>query len=259
MRTAVIRFFRSVAGKVFCVLTVCILALLLFNWLLNTFAFAKMSERETEAVLTQAYTDAADAITRRVNPEQVLLPYHTDYDMSILIRTDHQVIYANPLPDKPAFLTPAYSPANGSYVIVDRDDGLALYGKTVEGIHIILHLPNSRKTVNASSRFLWWATLATLAVSCVITFVLARVFTRPVRRLSDMAGRMASMDFSDRYVGTGQDELAELGHSLNTVSETMEHSLSELKPPTRACRAMWNSPRVRTRRAVALFATCRTN
>ncbi len=229
MKTTITRFLRSIAGKVFCVFTVCILVLLTFNWLLNTFAFARLSERKTESLLTQAYTDAADAIARRVNPERVLSPYHTDYNMSILIRTDFQVIYANPAPETPAFLLPPYNTANGSYIIANRDDGLALYGKTVEGIHIILLLPTTEKTVSASGEFLWWATLATLALSCVIAFVLARVFTRPVRRLSDMATRMAHMDFSDRYSGEAQDELAELGRSLNTVSETMEQSISELK------------------------------
>ena len=54
MKAVITRFFRSVAGKVFCVLTVCILALLLINWLLNTFAFAKLYEREKETLLTSA-------------------------------------------------------------------------------------------------------------------------------------------------------------------------------------------------------------
>lgn len=229
MKTAITRFLRSIAGKVFCVFTVCILVLLTFNWLLNTFAFARLSERKTESLLTQAYTDAAEAIAQRVNPEQVLLPYYTNYNMSILIRTDHQVIYAKPMPETPAFLFPPYTADNGSYVITNRDNGLALYGKTVEGVHVILLLPKTEKAVGASNEFLWWAALATLALSCVIAFVLARVFTRPVRRLSDMAKRMAHMDFSDRYSGEGKDELALLGHSLNTVSETMEQSLSELK------------------------------
>ncbi len=229
MKTAVTRFFRSVAGKVFCVFIVCILALLLFNWLLNTFAFARWNERETETLLTRAYTDAAEAIARRVNPEQVLLPYRNAYDMSILIRTDHQVIYANPLPDAPAFLLTPYAVENGSYVVINHDDVLSLYGKTTEGIHVILHLPINQAAMPSTARFLWWTTLATLGVGCVIAFVLAHRFTRPVRRLSDMAGRMASMDFSDRYSGESEDELALLGHSLNTVSETMETSLSELK------------------------------
>lgn len=229
MKTAVTRFFRSVAGKVFCMFVVFLLALLMFHWLLSTFAFARWNERETEALLTQAYTDAAEAISRRVNPEQALLPYHNDYDMSILIRTDHQVIYANPLPDTPAFLLTPYAAENGSYVVVNHDDVLSLYGKTAEGIYVILHLPIEKTAVPSNARFLWWTTLVTLGVGCVIAFVIATRFTRPVRRLSNMAGRMAHMDFSDRYEEWGEGELAQIGYSLNTVSKTMETSLSELK------------------------------
>lgn len=228
MKTAVTRFFRSIAGKVFCVFTACVLALLLFNWLLNTVALARLNEQKSEALLTEAYTDAVDAIAERKHPAHVLEPYYTEHGMSIVIRTDHQVIYVIPQPDTPVFLSQPYTPQTNGYRLVEHDDQLSLYGK-MNGVYITLHLSTNEQTTGASSRFLWWVTLATLLLSCVIAFVLARVFTRPVRRLSDMAARMAHMDFSDRYNGGGEDELAELGHSLNTVSETMEQSLSELK------------------------------
>lgn len=235
MRATITRFFRSVAGKVFCVLTVCILALLLINWLLNTFAFARLYEREKEHLLTGAYTDAADAIARRVDPESLLLHYHTEHDMSILIWSEHQVLYTTDRRTSPIVITSHPTVTNGSYVITNRsdfaNDSMVLYGRTREGINITLQLPISdRKATTAiTNRFLWWSTIGTLALSCVVVFFLARVFTRPVRRLSGIAGRMANLDFSDRYIGDGQDELAELGRSLNTVSETMEKYLSELK------------------------------
>lgn len=237
MKAVITRFFRSVAGKVFCVLTVCILALLLINWLLNTFAFAKLYEREKETLLTSAYTDANDAIARRADLSGALSVYHTEHDMSILIWSQHQVLYATDRPIGPIILPSTHHPslASGSYIIQNRSDtdgdSMVLYGKTREGIYVTLHLPILDKQANSAltNRFLWWATLVTLILSCAVVFVLARIFTRPVRRLSNMAGRMAHLDFSDRYVGEGQDELAELGRSLNTVSETMEQNLSELK------------------------------
>ncbi len=238
MKSTITRFFRSVAGKVFCVLAVCIVALLLFNLLLNTFAFARLYEREKESLLTQAYTDAADAIAKRDNLADELAHYHVDYDMSILIWSDYQVLYTTDrLSGLPVLTLTPPAVSNGSYIVstrqqTDRDAvSMVLYGKSAEGIHITLRLPiaDSQASIAATNRFLWWATLGTLVLSCVIVFVLARIFTRPVRQLSGMAQRMARMDFSDRYMGRGQDELAHLGHSLNTVSETMEHSLSELK------------------------------
>ncbi len=235
MKTVVARFFRSIAGKVFCILTVCILALLLFNWLLNTFAFAHLYEREQKALLTGAYTDAADVIAQRGDPESALSHYHTDHDMSILIWSNHQVIYTTDRRTGPIVVSPSYpTVAKGAYTIVNRsesDNSMVLYGKTDEGINVTLQLPISDVQEGAAitNRFLQWSALGTLLLSCVIVFFLARLFTRPVQRLSDMATRMAHMDFSDRYSGEGQDELAELGRSLNTVSEAMEHSLSDLK------------------------------
>ncbi len=235
MKTAATRFFRSIAGKVFCVLTVCVLALLLFNWLLNTFAFAHLYEREQKALLTEAYTDVADVIARRDDPESALSHYHTDHDMFILIWSNHQVLYTTDRHTGPIVVSPSYPAiAKGSYTIKSRsesDNSLVLYGKTNEGINVTLQLPISdvQESAAITNRFLLWSALGTLLLSCVIVFFLARLFTRPVRRLSDMAGRMANMDFSDRYEGQDEDELSRLGHSLNTVSETMEQSLSELK------------------------------
>ncbi len=238
MKTAITRFFRSVAGKVFCVLTVCILALLMVNWLLNTFAFARLYEREKETLLTEAYNDAAAVVAERADPESTLSHYHTDHDMSILIWSEHQVLYTTDRRAGPAVITVTHpAVTNGSFIIQNRSDSadmgdsMVLYGKTREGINITLQLPISdlQASTAITNRFLWWATLGTLALSCVTVFFLARVFTRPVRRLSGQAKRMAELDFSDRYTGEGQDELAELGRSLNTVSETMEQSLSELK------------------------------
>lgn len=241
MKTAITRFFRSIAGKVFCVLTVCILALLMFNWLLNTFAFARLYERDKETLLTEAYADAADAIARRVDPQSVLSHYYTDHDMSILIWSEHQVLYTTDRHAGPVIITAAPpAVANGSYIMTTRadsgsdfggGDAMVLYGKTREGINVTLQLPMSdlQASTAIANRFLRWSTLGTLVLSCVIVFFLARLFTRPVRRLSGQAARMADLDFSHRYTGGGQDELAELGRSLNTVSETMEQSLSELK------------------------------
>ncbi len=237
--TAVTRFFRSVAGKVFAILAVCITALLLLNLLFNNVAFLDMYEREQRTVLTDAYTVAAEAIAKRQNPATVLSRYHTDHNMSIMIWSAHQVLYTTD-PRSASLLWSAQLPPveDGTYTVTKRSDAdhatgnsLILYGKINEGIYITLQLPlgDMKDTVAIANRSLWWITLVTVALSLVIALVLARVFTRPVRRLSGMATRMAAMDFSDRYTSGGQDELADLGHSLNTVSETMEQSLSELK------------------------------
>ncbi len=236
--TVLTRFFRSVAGKVFVVLSLCLAALLLLNLLFNNFAFIGMYEREQRSLLTEAYTNTAEAIAGRQDLSAVLAPYHTEHHMSVVVRSAHQVLYTTERQAIPLILMeqpPAIAP--GTYAITTRSQTgdsagtLTLFGRTPEGIFVTLQLPQTdmQGTVAIANQSLWLITPITLGISLVLALVLARVFTRPIRRLSGMATRMASLDFSDRYQGSGQDELADLGHSLNTVSETMEKSLSELK------------------------------
>ncbi len=232
------RFFRSIAGKVFVVLAICLAALLLLNLLFNNFAFLTIYEREQRDLLTTAYTETAEAIAKRQDLSTVLAPYHTEHNMAVVVRTTHQVLYTTERYVGPLVLME--QPPNiaaGTYTITtrsaagDNDGSFTLVGKTAEGIFVTLQLPQTdmRDTIAIANRSLWWMTLITLAISLLLSLVLARMFTRPVRQLSGLATRMAALDFADRYTENGHDELADLGRSLNTVSETMENSLSELK------------------------------
>ena len=127
---------------------------------------------------------------------------------------------------------------NGTYSLSDRTppgaadgDWMTLSARTQDGLNLMLwvSLADVHAGMSASNRVLLWTGGVTLILGTALAVWLARSMTKPVRRLSAMAKRMANMDFSDRYVGEGQDELAELGQSLNTVSATMEDSLSKLK------------------------------
>lgn len=239
MKAAVHRFVRSVTGKVFLVLTLCILALLLLNWVFNTFVFLDFYEDQKKTQLTTAYHDICTAIDDRQDLTGMLSAYQTEYDLSIMIWTNYQLLYSSQPHNGPLqLLRPSEPVANGAYIIARSDgengtagNGMQLYGKTRTGIHILLKIPvtNMRERTAITNRFLLWSLLVALLLSGAILLWLSRVLARPVRRLSGMAQRMAGMDFSERYTGAGQDELAVLGDSLNAVSETMEQRLSELK------------------------------
>lgn len=44
---------------------------------------------------------------------------------------------------------------------------------------------------------------------------------------------MARLDFQDRYTGGGRDELADLGASINSMSISLERTISDLKTANR--------------------------
>lgn len=236
---SVTRFFRSIAGKLFGALALCILVLLLFNWLLNSFAFRGYYEREQTAVLEQAFVVADDVLSKRQNIEQNLGGYVTQKGIGATVWSGYRLLYSNdPRLSESVFVSPEDIPVTqGSYTVrnVATQEGeqrLALFGKSKSGINIMLWCSLSRvgDGVAIVNRFLWWSALATLLCGFVAMYFVSRSVTRPVRQLSDMAQGMAHLDFSGRYVSVGsQDELAELGQSLNTVSQSMSQNLAALK------------------------------
>ena len=55
-------------------------------------------------------------------------------------------------------------------------------------------------------------------------------FTKPIEELNDIANRMTKLDFSRKYrIQDNDDEINELGRSINKLSDTLEDTISKLK------------------------------
>lgn len=236
------RFFRSFAFRIYAAFALCILILLSINWALNSFVFADHYRKQKEMLLIQTYESINLLSENRTELSVFLERKTTENPLSALIWNEHRVLYS----DTPSVYEPGLGSfpflsslnlENGTYTVTDRagasDVGAAmtLYGKTSNGINVMLRIPltDTNESTAITNRFLLWSSLATLLISCVVAIWLVRSFTRPISHLSRMAKNMALLDFRDRYFGTGNDELTELGNNLNSMSETMEQTLSELK------------------------------
>ncbi|RPJ05978.1 MAG: sensor histidine kinase, partial [Spirochaetaceae bacterium] len=53
--------------------------------------------------------------------------------------------------------------------------------------------------------------------------------TRPILELADVARKIAWMDFTSRYTGKREDEIGVLGTSINTISEELSRTITDLK------------------------------
>ena len=68
-----------------------------------------------------------------------------------------------------------------------------------------------------------------LLLGGLAVFFCTNRITRPIRQLSDISRKMADLDFSARYEGNYSDEIGELGHNMNELSERLAVSYDELK------------------------------
>ncbi len=232
------RFFRSLAGKALCVLTGGVLILLLVTWFLGSFAFLRYYEQQKHEVLVSAYHDVCAALDRRQPPDTVMNGYRTEHGMTALVWMHRLTLYSTesyrdpiaPLPAELNLPSNTYTVTSASTHGYTAND-LVLYGKSRDGINLALRISMADVQDNAAAatRLWWWIALCVLLVGTAAFTLITYLLARPAKRLSRLADRMAHLDFTDRYTGDGQDELAALGRSLNTVAETMEQSLSELK------------------------------
>ncbi len=83
--------------------------------------------------------------------------------------------------------------------------------------------------VSIANTFLAYAGILVALLVSVCVFFATKSFIRPVEELSDIARRMSNLDFNVKYQVESNDEIGELGHSINLLSEKLEDTISDLK------------------------------
>jgi len=112
-----------------------------------------------------------------------------------------------------------------------EEDTFDLVGILDNGDIIILERPLEQlnNSILFSSRlFIIIAVVIITLEAAVILFLSSRVST-PIIRMSQVARRMSRLDFEVKAPENRNDEIGELGHSMNEMSAKLEHSISELK------------------------------
>lgn len=70
--------------------------------------------------------------------------------------------------------------------------------------------------------------LASLGISIILAFILARNISSPIRQLHKVATSIGNLKFDQEYVGKRKDEIGQLGNRLNQISATLEKNICDL-------------------------------
>lgn len=108
---------------------------------------------------------------------------------------------------------------------------IELFGVLDNGYLIYLrsNFESMQESVRIANKFLAYVGLVGTLLGVGITLFLSNSITRPIHQLSGIAKKMANLDFDVKYPVTTKDEIGELGTSINTLSERLESTISELK------------------------------
>lgn len=91
------------------------------------------------------------------------------------------------------------------------------------------NVESMQESVQIANKFLTYAGAAVTILIAVVVLVATKAVVRPIRELSSIAKRMSDLDFDAKYEVTANDEIGELGQSINALSEKLEHTISDLK------------------------------
>lgn len=90
-------------------------------------------------------------------------------------------------------------------------------------------LESLQANVDIANKFLAYAGILVAVIVSIGVFLMTKSFIRPVEELSGIAKRMSNLDFNVKYRVETNDEIGELGHSINLLSEKLEDTISDLK------------------------------
>ena len=97
-------------------------------------------------------------------------------------------------------------------------------------LYIRVPIASIKESVKISNSFLQLIGCCTAIVSGVIVIIISKRFTDPILQLNEVAQKMSKLDFSAKYKETNlNDEIDNLGKSINVMSNTMEKTIKQLR------------------------------
>ena len=243
--------FKSVRFKLFFTMCVVILVIILSLVLINSIVLENFYIYSKTATIKQVYQKENDYYnTENTNvdlkTELKKIAYKNNFD--ILIKTDTNLIIFT---SDREFLSSTYILKDineiksksieenetkiNVKVTTDEVNNISymfLTGILDNGYVLYIRMPISpiEESVKISNTVLLMIGGITLVVAGIIASFISRKFTNPILQLNDIANKMAKLDFSKKYrITDTEDEINELGRSINTMSDKLEATIKELQ------------------------------
>ena len=87
-----------------------------------------------------------------------------------------------------------------------------------------------KESLKVSNKILIMVGCISVIVSAIIASIVSRRFSNPILELNSIAKKMSNLDFSQKYIpNDSNNELDELGNSINMMSDKLEETIKELR------------------------------
>lgn len=235
---------KSVKIKLFLTLCIAVLCIIFFLIILNSFALEKFYLYSKQKTLKDIYYQLNNYYNGN-NPELDLetelekIEVQNNFDIRITDE-DNMYIYSsnnNFYPLNREDIGEVVENTQNFRILKQKDfrNGLTyviLSGTFDNGYHLHIRIPvtSIQDSVRISNHFLLMMAGFTIIISAILVSVISKKFTEPILELNKIATEMANLDFSHKYrIKDADDEIDNLGKSINTMSDTLEETINQLR------------------------------
>lgn len=121
------------------------------------------------------------------------------------------------------------NPVSVPALVIGAPVDIARSGSDLFAVYLIFPLTSEQKTLAVVQRTLVLGGTALALVLCLIAFLVASAVTRPIRRASSVAVKLAAGDLSQRMPVRGTNELSLLASSFNDMAEAIRAQIRQLE------------------------------
>lgn len=243
--------FKSVRVKLFLSLAVVIVLIILFLIIMNNivlesfYLYSKKNALKAVYMQINEYYNNSDS---KFNLEEELekIEINNNFDIAIKNNTNDSIYTTN---KELLFMLGDW---NNTYIrkseeileqnknmtikkVKDKSTDISyivLLAKLDNGYFLSIRIPitSIKESVKISNRFLYVIGGITIVIGGVVVSFISRKFTKRILELNDIAKKMSNLDFSHKYKTTdAEDEIDELGKSINKMSEKLEGTINQLR------------------------------
>lgn len=112
-----------------------------------------------------------------------------------------------------------------------QNQNIAMWGTLENGNIFMIRtaLESIQDSVLLANRFL--AQVGTLAIilTGITIWLISKKITKPILALAEISEKMSHLDFEAKYIGNDKNEISLLGKNINSMSEILKETISELK------------------------------
>lgn len=124
-----------------------------------------------------------------------------------------------------------------SYVIQTTIDSrtkttnMEMWGVLDNGYMFLFTTPmeSIEESASVSNRFMCMIGIAAVIIGGMIAWIYSGKISNPILKLARLSEQITQLNFEAKYSGTEKNEIGILGNNMNSLSESLEQTISELK------------------------------